>query len=52
MELQMNATTARKEVVRKWMQQRQAAPAAPPTREEIRRALGWPMLNAIATCAR
>ncbi|WP_157778786.1 hypothetical protein [Massilia violaceinigra] len=45
------ASTQRKEVIRQWMQQRQAAPAPVPTRDEIRRQLGFPMLNS-AACAR
>mgnify|MGYP003579717403 CR=1 FL=1 len=33
-----------KEQVRKWMQDRQAQRSAPPSPEEIRRALGWGFL--------
>lgn len=34
-----------KEQVRKWMQDRQAQRTAPPSPEEIRRQLGWGMVQ-------
>jgi hypothetical protein len=42
----MPTTHPRKEAVRQYMQQRQAERTPPPPLDEIRRQLGWPMLEA------
>ncbi len=38
--------------VRQWMQQRQADKVPPPSPAEVRRALGWGLINVGAECAR
>lgn len=48
----MQSIQPTKESVRAWLYGQVAAKVMPPSRDEIRRALGWPMTNKSAECAR